>query len=165
MARVSRVTRVTKTLGVVAVLSAALALACRGSRDPILDLLKKLERAAEARDAGPIEAALAADFRARDGMTRAEAAGLLRRYFAAYESIKLEVYDVSVERGDDAARLTFRADVDGRPLRVGPLAAFLPPEAMARFDLGLKREGKRWLIVSAAWQEITTGEAEVPPAP
>ena len=154
-----------RALGAIAALVMATAPACRGSRDPILDLLKELERAAEARDAGPIEAALAADFRAMDGMTRPEAAGLLRRYFAAYETIKLEVYDVSVERGDDVARLAFRADLDGRPLRVGPLAAFLPPEAMARFDLGLKRDGKRWLIATADWEELTPTEAPSPAAP
>ncbi len=129
--------------------------ACRRSGDPIQDLLKGLERAAEAREAGPFEAALAADFRTSEGMARPEAVQLLRRYFAAYETIKVEVYDVSIERDGDTARVTLRADLDGRPLRVGPLAGFLPPEAMARFDLGLKREGEQWRIATAAWEEIT----------
>jgi ketosteroid isomerase-like protein len=150
---------------VVAVLGVAVVMAfcaCRRSGDPIQDLLKDLERAAEARKVAPFEDALAADFQTSQGMGRAEAVQLLRRYFAAYETLKVEVYDVVIERDGDTARVTLRADLDGRPLRVGPLAGFLPPEAMARFDLGLKREGERWRIATAAWEEITDATPATP---
>jgi hypothetical protein len=134
--------------------------ACRGSRDPILDRLHQLEAAAEARSASRIEAMLAPDFRGSGLATRAEARAELTGTFALYETVNLEIHEVAVERGEDAARLRFRADFNGRPLQVGALAGFLPPSAMYRFDLGLRRDGRDWLVTTAEWEDVApAGEA------
>jgi hypothetical protein len=46
----------------------------------------------------------------------------------------------------------------GRPVQFGPLAGFLPPSAMYRFDLRLKRADRVWRVAEAGWKEV-------PPAP
>jgi hypothetical protein len=141
-------------LTLVCVLAATL-LACGPKRDPIETLLLELERGAEARQASVIEGALAPEFKGRDGTPRADVAQMLRRYFVAYETVNLEVYDVVIERqSEGAARVAFRVDFNGRPLQLGGLAAMLPPAAMYRFDLGLRLEGQRWLIATADWEEV-----------
>jgi hypothetical protein len=141
-------------LGALAV--AALA-ACGGKKDPVLALLSDLEKAAEARSAERIEERLTEDFRAQGGMPRADVGPMLRRYFAAYETVNLEVYEVQVERGEAEARVRFRVDFDGRPVQFGPLAGFLPPSAMYRFDLGLKRADGVWRVAEAGWEELPPG--------
>ena len=141
---------------VASLLAAAAALgACGPARDPIETLLRDLERGAEGRKASVIEEALAPEFVGQGNTPRAEVGTLLRRYFAAYETVNLEVYDVVIERqGEDEARLAFRVDFNGRPLQLGGLAGMLPPAAMYRFDLGLRRAGGRWLIAKAGWEEV-----------
>ncbi len=130
-------------------------IACGPRRDPLEQLLLDLERGAEARKASVIEEALAPEFVGEGGTPRAEVGALLRRYFAAYETVNLEVYDVVIEhQSEDVGRLAFRVDFNGRPLQLGGLAGFLPPAAMHRFDLGLRRDGKRWLVTSAKWEEV-----------
>ncbi len=122
---------------------------CRGSGDPIQDLVTELEKAAEAQDAGRIDARLTDDFQGRDGMRRIDVRPALTRYFAAYETVALEVYEVEVERTDGSAHVRFRADFSGRPLQIGALAGFLPPSAMYRFDLTLRQDGKVWRVAAA----------------
>lgn len=139
--------------------SLAVLTACGGSRDPIETLLKDLERAAEHRDAEEVVRHLASDFHGTGAIARAEVGPLLRRYFAAYETVNLDVYDVAIERGEGTARLRFRADLDGRPLRVGGLGGLLPPSAMYRFDLHLRLVEGRWLVAEAEWEEATLDPA------
>jgi hypothetical protein len=147
-----------RCLALLTVVSLAVGLAlhaCGPKRDPIEKLLETLERGAEARKASVIEEALAPGFVGQGATPRAEVGTLLRRYFAAYETVNLEVYDVTIERqGEDVARLAFRVDFNGRPLQLGGLAGVLPPAAMYHFDLDLRREGQRWLIAKAGWDEV-----------
>lgn len=145
-------------LAVVAIALAAL-WACGGAKDPIAALLAELEQAAEHRDAEAVLRQLAPDFRGSGGVVRADVGPLLKRYFAAYEKVNLHVYDIAIERADATARARFRLDFDGRPLRFGGLGGFLPPSAMYRFDLGLRRVEGRWTVAEAEWEELT------PPAP
>jgi hypothetical protein len=137
--------------GLVVVLSVA---GCGAKRDPIEALLADLEDAAEDRDAGRIESRLAADFVGNGATPRADVGTLLRRHFAAYESVTLEVYDVAIERQDQSARLAFRVDFNGRALQLGGLSGFLPPSATYRLALDLKREGQDWKVASASWEEV-----------
>jgi hypothetical protein len=129
--------------------------ACGGPKDPILKLLADIERAAEAKDAAGIEARLTPDFRGGNGLPRAEVRSMLQRYFLAYEKVALELYEVEVERAEDTARVRFRVDFSGRPLKIGGLGGLLPPEAMYRFDLGLRRTGDVWMVAEADWEELT----------
>lgn len=135
-------------------MAAATLPACGGAKDPIAALLAELEQAAEDRDAEAVVRRLAPDFRGSGGVVRAEVGPLLRRYFAAYEKVNLQIYDITIERGDGTARARFRVDFDGRPLRLGGLG-FLPPSAMYRFDLGLRLVDGRWTVAEAEWEELT----------
>jgi hypothetical protein len=149
-------------VGALAGLIVALVVAgCGAKKDPLEVLLADLEEAAEDRDASRIEGRLAEDFSGSGRTTRADVGALLRRYFAAYETVNLEVYDVTIERQEASARLTFRVDFNGRPLQLGGLAGFLPPAAMYRLDLGLRREGDDWRVASASWEEVVPTEPGV----
>jgi len=142
-----------------AALVAALAgcVGCRGPKDPILALLADLKKAAESRDAGAIASKLTADFQGHD-TRRDDVRPMLARYFAAYEKVNLEVYEVEVERDQATAKLRFRADFNGRPLQIGALGGLLPPSAMLRFDLGLRQTEAGWRVAQADWEELAPAE-------
>ena len=143
-------TRVVAILGLVSILGAG---GC-SEKDPFEALLADLEEAAEDRDADDVVGHLAEGFTGPHGLTRMDAAASLRRYFAAYETVSLEVYDVTVGRLGETARLEFRVDFHGRALQIGGLAGFLPPSAMYRFDLQLSEVEGDWRITSADWEEV-----------
>lgn len=128
---------------------------CRSQADPVLALIESLRVAAEDRDAKAITDRLAEDFKGNGSVDKAEAAATLRRYFAAYESVHLAVYDVAVPRRTEAeADVSFRAEFNGSARRVGGLDGFLPPSAVERFDLHLERRGSEWKVASAEWRPI-----------
>jgi len=126
-------------------------LGCRGESDPVRGLLSELEEAAEDRDSERFQKQLADDFRGAGGIDRAEAAATLRRYFAVYESVSLEVYDVKVDRTETSAEVRLRVDFVGSARRIGGLEGFLPPTASYRFDLTLAPRGDRWVVTRADW--------------
>lgn len=135
--------------------------ACGGRKDPILALVDDLEAAAEDKDAEGIRDRLAEGFRGQGGVNRAEAHALARRYFAAYETIDLQVYDVSVQRsGDGAADVRFRVEFSGRARSIGGLDGFLPPDAMYRFDLHVVDQGGAWKVGRAGWETDAAPPAE-----
>jgi hypothetical protein len=144
-----------------AALIAALAgcVGCRGPRDPILGLLNELKTGAESRNAGAIAAKLTEDFQGHD-TRRDDVRPMLARYFAAYEKVHLDIYEVEVEREPATAKLRFRTDFNGRPLQIGSLGGFLPPSAMFRFELGLRRTEAGWRVVRADWEEVAPSAAK-----
>jgi hypothetical protein len=149
-------------------LAAALALAgCRARTDPVLQLVESMRASADDRDAAAIAARLSDDFRgAEGGADKTEAAASLRRYFAAYESVRVAVYDLSVRRRTDTeADLGFRAEFNGAPRRIGGLDGFLPPSAVERFDLRLVRRGTEWQVAAADWQPVEPAGAAAPSPP
>src|SRR6266487_5424079 len=124
--------------------------ACRSQPDPVLALLEALRVGAEDRDAQAIAARLADDFKGNGSVDKAEATATLRRYFAAYESVHLAVYDVTVTgRTETEADLGFRAEFNGAARRIGGLDGFLPPSVAFRFDLRLARRGPDWKVAAA----------------
>jgi hypothetical protein len=134
---------------------AVTAIGCGREPDPVLALVESLRAAAEDRDAQGVAAHLTEDFRGTGGVDSAEAVATLRRYFAAYESVSLAVYDVQVTRRTDAdADVGFRAEFSGSARRVGGLDGFLPPSAVERFDLRLVRRGPDWRVASAEWRPM-----------
>jgi hypothetical protein len=136
---------------------------CRASRDPVLALVESLRAAAGDRDAQAVAVRLADDFKGNGTVDKAEAAATLRRYFAAYESVHLAVYDVVVTRRTETeADVGFRAEFSGSARRVGGLDGFLPPSAVERFDLRLRRQGSQWRVASAEWRAV---EPAVSPSP
>src|SRR5258707_11582398 len=115
--------------------------ACRSQPDPVLALVEALRMGAEDRDAQAIAGRLADDFKGNGSVDKAEATATSRRYFAAYESVHLAVYDVTVTRRTDAeADLGFRAEFNGAARRIGGLHG-VPPAPAFRVRLRLPRRG------------------------
>ena len=140
-------------LGLLAVL-----LACtRQPTDPVAALLADLEAAAEARDADRFAGWLSTGFQGAQRIDRGEALAQLKRYFAAYESVALDVYGVEVERGKGAARVRCVVEFSGRARKLVGLEGLLPPSAVHRFELDVVDEGGTWRVREASWQAAETG--------
>jgi hypothetical protein len=130
--------------------------ACSGTPDdPIEELQAELVAAAEDRDAERFGARLSEDFRGPRSLARADALASLRRYFAAYESVDLEVFGVEVERDGNAAHVTCVVELSGRARQLGGLQGLLPPEAVYRFDLEVADENGVWRVGEAAWEAVS----------
>ena len=136
-----------------------LALACSGApQDPVEELRLELESAAEDRDAERFGARVSESFRGPRGLTRADALASLRRYFAAYESVDLEVYGVEVERDAEAADVRCIVELSGRARQIGGLKGLLPPAAVYRFDLAVAAEDGVWRVQEASWESVRPDE-------
>jgi hypothetical protein len=141
-----------RSLAATTLLALALAPACsRRPADPVAALLVELEAAAEARDADRFAERLSADFRGADRLGRPEALGELRRSFAAYESVAIEVSGVESERDGAAARVRCVVEFSGKARQAFGLQGLLPPSAAYRFDLGVADEEGTWRVREAAW--------------
>jgi hypothetical protein len=122
-------------------------------------MLDDLAAAAEARDADRVLGRLSGAFQGRGGEPRAEMGAMLRRYFAAYESIGIELHGVEIERQDGSARVRSLVAFSGHPRKAFGLEGLLPPSAVYRFDLEAVDEGGTWRVKRAAW------EPAEPPSP
>jgi hypothetical protein len=130
----------------------ATAVACaRPPADPVARLLAELEAAAEARDASRFASLLSPRFRGEQGIGRDEAVAQLRRYFAAYEHVALEVYGVEAERGEASAQVGCVVEISGRARRLVGLEGLLPPGAVYRFRLEAREEDGEWRVREAGW--------------
>lgn len=123
----------------------------RAPQEPVEGLIHDVSLAVEARDAAAVGERLAQDFRGEGGMTKSDALGVVRRYFAGYERVDVELYDVQRE----AERLTFRVDFTGKPRDVGGLAGLLPVTAVYEFELELGGEANDLKVQGAAWRPWT----------
>jgi hypothetical protein len=141
-----------RSLAATLVLGAALAPACSGPpADPVQALLAELEAAAEARDAGSFAERLAPEFHGAHGLGRDEALLQLKRYFAAYESVAIDVYGVETEREGTTARVRCVVDFSGQGHQVLGLEGLLPPSATYRFELDVADEDGTWMVRGATW--------------
>ncbi len=141
-----------RTLAAASLLVLALTPACsRRPVDPVAALLAELTAAAEARDAERFGERLSADFRGADGLGRREALAQLRRYFAAYESVALDVYGVETDREGTSARVRCVVEFSGKARQAFGLGGLLPPSAVYRFELDAADERGVWRVRRAAW--------------
>ena len=141
-----------RSLAAAPFLVAALAAACaRPPADPVAALLAELEAAAEARDAERFAGRLAPAFQGAHGLGRREALALLRRYFAAYDSVAIDVYGVEAERDRTTARVQCIVEFSGQARQAFGLEGLLPPSAVYRFDLDVADEDGAWKVRGAAW--------------
>ncbi len=141
-----------RALAAATLLVLALTPACsRKPADPVAALLAELEAAAEARNAERFAERLSPDFRSADGLGRPEALAQLRRYFAAYESVGLEVYGVQTEREAAGARIRCVVEFSGEARQAFGLGGLLPPSAVYRFELDAADEGGVWRLRGATW--------------
>jgi hypothetical protein len=144
------VRRIERLMLACAVLAAA---ACGPPAEPHVALLAALEEAAEDRDAEAFGQHLGADFSAQGPTNRADTLSMLRRYFAGYEHVAIEVYDVQLAAEGDL--VSFVAEFSGRPRQIGGLSGFLPPGAVYRFELELSEAEPGVLLVSgASWEAL-----------
>ena len=134
-----------------------LASCSREPRDPVRETLKRVVASAEARDAGAVAGYLSASFRDAEGGTKSDAADLLRRTLAAYESISLSLSDEVIAKGPTAANATFKVSMSGKPRAVAGFEGFLPRTSAWRFELRLELEKGTWKITSAAWRRLEEG--------
>ena len=131
----------------------ALAMGCsRAPADPIEALLAELEAAAEARDAERFGERLAPAFQGGSGLGRPEALAQLKRYFAAYESVAIEVYGVESTRDGASARVRCVVEFSGQARKAFGLEGILPPSAVYRFELDVAGEGQAWTVRGATWE-------------
>jgi hypothetical protein len=136
-------------------LLALVLLSCGGPpRDPVEALLHELEEAAEARDLDRVVERLSATFEGQGNIRKADAQAMLRRYFAGYETIRLDVYGVEQERDGGAARVRCVADFSGQAQKAFGLEGLLPPSAVYRFDLEARDEAGTWRLVRASWEVV-----------
>ena len=117
-----------------------LAAGCHRAGDPVRETIDDLARAANRRDA-------------EDGTDRAEAVTTVRRYFAAYEKLSVEMKDVTIERSEAAALVRFRADLSGKPSKLGGgvLEGLIPSNSSWQFELRLVPVEGKWRIAWATW--------------
>jgi hypothetical protein len=134
-------------------LALAFAAGCsRAPSDPVEALLAELEAAAEARDAERFGERLAADFVGGPRLGRTEALAQLKQYFAAYESVAIEVHGVEAERDGAAARVRCVVEFSGQARKAFGLEGRLPPSTVYRFDLDVAEEGGAWRVRGATWE-------------
>jgi len=132
----------------------ALAVGCsHAPADPVEALLAELQAAAEARDAERFGDRLAPAFQGGQGLGRPETLAQLKRYFAAYESVGIEVYGVESDRDGQAARVRCVVEFSGEARKAFGLEGLLPPSAVYRFDLDVAEEGGIWRVRGATWEQ------------
>jgi hypothetical protein len=117
-------------------------------------LLAELEAAAEERDAERFGERLSAAFQSEGATGRADAVAMLRRYFAAYDSVALTVYGTEVERAGAAAKIRTVVEFSGRVRKVGGLEGLLPPDAVYRFQMDAADEAGTWRVRKCEWQAV-----------
>lgn len=139
-----------RMLPIVAILALLGYMSC-SSKDPVSALIGDLEKAAEARDVNGIEKRLASDFSGQDEISREESLSQLRRYFAAYEKISLDV--TNVERSKAGDRVDFRVSFSGQANTAFGLQGLLPSSAVYQFHLRLVDEDGTLKVKKAFWQE------------
>ena len=136
---------------------AALPACSHAPADPVEALLAELEAAAEARDAERFNQRLAPLFQGGgQRIGRPEALARLKRYFAAYESVAIEVYGVESDRDGTSARVRCVVEFSGQARKAFGLEGLLPPSAVYRFDLDVADEGGTWRVRGAAWERAET---------
>ena len=142
-------------LGLALALAALAALpgCARETADPeaeIRALVDAGERAAEARDLDAIMALVSGEYAAPDGRTRRDLSLYVQGLLALHPRLGLFVRVESVElQGPEHARAAVRvAAVGSRGAAAGGLAA-----DSRLVDLGLRRDGGEWRVVSARWSD------------
>lgn len=138
-------------LRVVVILAMVATLGCR-SKDPVDALMADLEKATADRDADAIETRLAAGFTGNERLSRDETLANLKRYFAAYKQINLDV--TQVERSKSGDRVSFRVDFSGQPNAAFGLQDLLPSRASYSFELRFVEEEGVLKVKQAFWQQI-----------
>jgi len=132
-----------------ALLLALLAVACsRASPEQAVRAqVAALQAAIDARDAGEVEALLAADFVGNDGIDRRGAKQLAAAVFLRHRDVAAKVGPVSVElRGETDAIAKFSV------LATGGSGGLLPEQGQVyQFQTGWRLVDGEWKLLNASW--------------
>ena len=106
-----------------------------------------LQAAIDARDAGEVEALLAADFVGNDGIDRRGAKQLAAAVFLRHRDVAAKLGPVSVElRGETDAIATFSV------LATGSSGGLLPEQGQVyQFQTGWRLVDGEWKLLNASW--------------
>ena len=115
--------------------------------------MAELEEAAEARDAEVFEKRLASGFSGNNGIGREETLAMIRRYFAAYETIHLDV--MNVDSAEAANRVKFHVSFSGKGKAAFDLQNLLPSTASYDFELRLMQEDGLLKLKKAFWRNTS----------
>jgi hypothetical protein len=121
------------------------------SKDPLSLLMEDLEDSAEERDLDAFEKHLASNFTCNDTINREEAIAMLRRYFAAYDRIRIDVTEM---KRASQNRLSFKVTFSGQVNAPLNLQSLLPSSAEYQFELQLMQEEGALKVQKAFWQEL-----------
>jgi hypothetical protein len=135
-------------IGVLMLLASAIGCS---SKDPLSLLMEDLEESAEARDVDAFEKHLASNFTGNDTINRDEAIAVMRRYFAAYKQIRI---DVTKMKRAGRNRLSFDVTFSGQVNAPLNLQNLLPSSAEYQFELQLVQEEGALKVQKAFWQEL-----------
>jgi hypothetical protein len=138
-----------------------ISIACRAPKKEAPDagartLIDDLRAAAEDRNADAIVLRLNGDFRGTGGTDRAAALEMLKQYFTAYQTLRVDVSDVEITRQSSRiADVRCRVEFRGTARRVAGLDALLPPTAAYRVELHvIWPMTPDWMVQTAEWQPI-----------
>lgn len=149
-----------KTLTVLVCLNLILlAAGCRRSteEDRVKAVITTIQKAAEEKDIGEVLEHLSKTYRDPQGHDYNGIKGLLLMYFYRHQRVSIYIPGIEAIVTEASARAVFEAVLTGAGTpesRPGML-----PEALGvySFDLTLKKEGKDWKVLSAAWQRSGEG--------
>jgi hypothetical protein len=130
----------------------ASAIGC-SNKDPLSLLMEDLEESAEARDVDAFEKHLASNFTGNDTINREEAIAVLRRYFAAYEQIRI---DVTKMKRASQNQLSFHVTFSGKVNAPLNLQNLFPSSSEYQFELQLVQEEGALKVQKAFWQELAS---------
>ena len=123
------------------------------AKSPLDRLLHDLEARVEDRNAEAVVELLAPDFKAENGMSRAEVQGELKRYFFAYESLDVSLSEIAPS-GAPPTHVSLRVDMEGKVRQVGGLGDLMPGLSAWSFDFDLVTKDGRLLVSAARWTRI-----------
>ena len=69
----------------------------------------------------------------------------------------MKIRDVAIERAEGAARVRLRADLSGKPRKIGGLEGLVPSSSAYDFELRLVPEGGAWKVAWAQWNPAQGG--------
>lgn len=114
----------------------------------IRQAISEMEKAAEAKESGPILAYLADDFIANKTYRKANIRGMLLLHYRQNQHVHVYLHIKDLHITDDRAKLTCQVILAGRGEKIVPERA----KAMQIHSSWQKRDGK-WRVVRAQWRD------------
>jgi hypothetical protein len=136
-----------------------LATGCRTEteEDRVKTVITKIRKAAEEKDTGDVLQHLSRTYRDPQDHDYNGIKGLLLMYFYRHQRVAVYIPGIEVTVTDASARAGFEAVLTGAGTPESQPGILPETLGVYSFDVALRKEGKDWKVVSAAWQR--SGEA------